>query len=292
MTSLLPSGFVDLYGDSAEKHYDIESSLLNFFRGSGYRLYLPSLFDFDQPEPNDNYFKVVDPVDNNTLKIRSDITKQVSRLFKQKKIAVEKFCYKGDIYFRKSLSGDFSRKYTQIGVENIRAKGQDLEVLKLLFSALESLNIDNFTISISLPMLLSKYCAAKNISIEQSLELAKSLENGDLGKFEHINFSDIKEHFLAKSIKEVKINSENQEVKNCLSEFNTIISALHKLVRSNNIVVDLFKSNNSDYHTDFSFEIYSNKFKNIIARGGAYNIEHNMSALGFSLYVEELSKLI
>ena len=141
-------------------------------------------------------------------------------------------------------------------------------------------------------MLLSKYCAAKNISIEQSLELAKSLENGDLGKFEHINFSDIKEYFLAKSIKEVKIKSESQEVKNCLSEFNTIISALHKLVRSNNIVVDLFKSNNSDYHTDFSFEIYSNKFKNIIARGGAYNIEHNMSALGFSLYVEELSKLI
>ena len=136
MTSLLPSGLVDLYGDSAEKHYDIESSLLNFFRGRGYRLYLPSLFDFDQPEPNDNYFKVVDPVDNNTLKIRSDITKQVNRLFKQKKIAVEKFCYKGDIYFRKSLSGDFSRKYTQIGVENIRAKGQDVEVLKVLFSAL------------------------------------------------------------------------------------------------------------------------------------------------------------
>ena len=176
MSNLLPSGFADLFGPSADKHYDIEYKLISFFRENNYSLYIPSLFDYDNNGMANN-FKLVDPLDNKILSIRSDITKQVSRLFKEKEFKIEKFCYKGDIYIRKAQSGSFDRKYTQIGVESVRNENEDLAQIKLLIDAIKTVKVNDFTISLALPRLFAEYINAKNLTQDEKTALLTILKN-------------------------------------------------------------------------------------------------------------------
>lgn len=291
MSNLLPSGFSDLYGVNAEKHYDVENKLISLFRRNNFDLYIPSLFDYDNSQQTDNSFKLVDPLDNKILKIRSDITEQATRLFKEKDFLLDKFCYRGDIYIRKSLAGDFNRKYTQIGVEAIRKKQQDIKVIKLLVQAISEVGINDFTISLSLPLLFKEYCLAKKLAAAEELFLLNLLKNKDLVKLKLSKYSEISDYAYSKSSETIDFPLVTPKINKILLDFKKLVIEISSNLSPDQVKIDLFKITHN-YHTDFAFEIYSNKLKNLIARGGTYNVSSKLSALGFSLYVEELTKLV
>ncbi len=219
MSNLLPSGFSDLYGVNAEKHYDVENKLISLFRRNNFDLYIPSLFDYDNSQQTDNSFKLVDPLDNKILKIRSDITEQATRLFKEKDFLLDKFCYRGDIYIRKSLAGDFNRKYTQIGVEAIRKKQQDIKVIKLLVQAINEVGINDFTISLSLPLLFKEYCLAKKLAAAEELFLLNLLKNKDLVKLKLSKYSEISDYAYSKNSEAIDFPLVTPKINKILLDF-------------------------------------------------------------------------
>jgi len=294
MSNLLPSGFQDLTGASAKKHFFIKTELINYFSKNGYELFIPSLFQYDEAELNDNAFRIVDPLNNKTLRVRSDITEQIDRIYNDNKKKDLKLCYYGDVYYRKAEYQNFPRKLTQIGLECIKKPSleRDLEIFKLVFSALKKLKIKDITIVIALPGIFEEICSQKGISGAEKAELVKLLRDKNYSQIKAGKWSYFADFIVPKeqSIKDLKFGYKKLDKQ--IAQLNKLSTKLKASYKDIKIIFDPFDYRHFSYHTDFVFTIYSNKISKVLARGGCYRVKSLHKAIGASLYVEELAQVL
>ena len=84
---LLPAGFRDLLPPDAEREADSNRKLMNLFSSFGYQRVKPPLIEFEESlvsgagaSTSQETFRVMDPIAQKMLGIRTDITIQVARI--------------------------------------------------------------------------------------------------------------------------------------------------------------------------------------------------------------------
>ena len=128
-SQLLPEGFRDKLPDLAEMEQKINTFYLELMRVNGYMLVKPPLVEFENSlfflkNDNENIdsFRIMDPLTQKIMGIRSDITMQVARIAcgsLSKKVRPIRLCYTGEILKVKNNNINLSRQFTQIGGEII-----------------------------------------------------------------------------------------------------------------------------------------------------------------------------
>lgn len=291
---LLPPGFHDLTGASAKKHFFILKYCIEYFSNCAYDLVLPSTFQYQSPDTDENSIKIVDPINNKIMSVRNDITSQISRIWKKDgEQNLQKLCYYGDVIYRQNNHnhGDFSRKLTQAGIECIAdaSLARDLEVIKIMLGVLEGLKIKEFSMLMSFPNLFNNYCELLNISKEDKDELRTYLIDKNITAIKESRYRDITKYIIpgSFSVNDIKIDGLEKDI----SAIQELVNSCIDLFPTIDVIIDPFYIGQSSYHTDFMFSIIAHKLKRVIARGGSYNITNIQSAVGSSFYIEELSSV-
>ena len=290
MSNILPLGFENLKGASARKHFFILTKLINKFQAEGYDLFIPSLLEYSDSNLSNNEFKFVDPANNETINIRSDITQQIRTMAHN---FAEKICYFGDVYYLQAEYQSHPRKLTQVGFENFSAYSyeRNISVFKLILDALNLLRIEDLTLVISLPDLFKQISKEKKYSEDEISSLRKILTEKNISKIKDSKFSDFSDLVIPNEQIDILDHELLKNYPDYVAEIKNMINDIKQISKSLKIIIDPFDCKHFKYHTNFAFTLYANKNANVIARGGTFEMK-NSKAIGSSLYVEEIMPLV
>lgn len=305
-SQLLPEGFRDGLPNIAELENQINSFFLDLMKSNDFLLVKPPLVEFEsslffltKDSENIDSFRVMDPLTQKIMGIRSDITMQVARIVcgsLSKKIRPLRLCYTGEVLKVKNNNINLSRQFTQIGAEIIGVEKNFclVEIINLIIETLNKLNIKKFIINFFIPDLIKLIAKDFNLNKSDFNTLVNCYKNKNLYKIKSISndLFEMSEHFLGSigNINEKADNLKNYNFpKNIKLEIKNFTDQIIKIKEEFNdyeIIIDPLEIDDSNYHTGFCFKIYSENSKELFS-GGGYKVEFE-NCIGFSGFLENL----
>ena len=304
---LLPAGLSDILYPNAHIQSKIIENLLDVFSSYGYLRVKPPLVEYEETLLSDgpgevlkdSTFRVMDPLSQKMLALRSDVTAQISRIASTRLSHLSRplrLSYSGDVLRVKGDSFNMERQKTQVGAELIGPKSEviDAEIMLVCVKALKSINIDNLTIDINLPFLRKYLLTGISPSLKHSIN--QYIDNKDKQslkklKFENINIiSELMDVFgdhlnVIKYLQELKSKGILVDI---IDHYLTVIDIVRKNDKSIKLSIDPLENRGFKYHTGITFTIFSDKLKGEIAKGGSYNISTGETATGCTIYTEKV----
>ena len=163
---LLPAGLSDVLYPKAQVQAKKIENLLDVFSNYGYLRVKPPLVEYEETLLSDgpgtvlkdSTFRIMDPLSQKMMALRSDVTAQISRIASTRLSHLTRplrLSYSGDVLRVKGDSFNTERQKTQVGAELIGLENEfcDAEIILICLKALKSINIENITIDINLPFL-------------------------------------------------------------------------------------------------------------------------------------------
>ena len=305
-SQLLPEGFRDGLPDLAELEFQINSFFVNLMISNGFMMVKPPLVEFEDSlfflskySENIDSFRVMDPLTQKIMGIRTDITMQVARIACGSLVENKRplrLCYTGDVLKVKNNNINLSRQFTQIGAEII---GVDKtfclsELINLITEFLNKLKIKKFIINFSMPNLINLISRDFNLKKSDFEILMNCYKNKNLSALKDIS-NDLFEmsEYLLQCIgnihEKTNLLKKYKFPKNIKSEIDNFISQIKKIKDEfikYEIIIDPLEIDESSYHRGFCFKIYSENSKELIS-GGGYSVDSEVCA-GFSGFLENL----
>lgn len=305
-SQLLPEGFRDCLPDIAELEHNINSIYLNQMKTNGFKLVKPPLIEFEnslfslrKDKENIDSFRVMDPLTQKIMGIRSDITMQIARIScgsLSNAMRPLRLCYSGEVLKVKHNNINLSRQFTQIGAEIIGVEKNFClsELINLIIEILAKLGIKKIIINFSMPNLINL--------ISKDLKLTKSDLDILINCYRNKNLYDIKKiseklykisDFLLENIGKIEEKFENIKKynfpKNIGLEIANFIKQIKKIkdeFSNYEIIIDPLEIDESNYHSGFCFKVYTENSREIFS-GGGYKV-YDEKCVGFSGFLENL----
>ena len=324
--ALLPSGFADVLPPDAEVAATSIHTLMELFRGFGYRRVKPPLFEFEEsllaPGPGHHLapktFRMMDPVSNRMLGVRSDITSQIARIVSSRMNEEERplrLAYANDALRTSAGQLRTTRQFTQVGCELIDDTEElhgDVEICILPLLGLKALGFTDITIDLTVPGCVARLM--EKIPEEMRASTAKMVEQRDVSALKALGnpkamlmaemmeaAGPAKEAFPALcSLKGLKGEPELKKNIAVLAELSKALQvALEDLGVDGEVTVtaDLFEQVGFEYHKIYGFTLFSVGTRGELGRGGAYNLSFGKTkkvdtARGFTLYMDTISSFV
>ena len=303
---LLPEGFRDSLPELATKENRVNSTFIKLMEINGFLLVKPPLLEFESSlffllDDNEdaNSFRVLDPISQKMMGIRSDITVQIARISCGSLVELPrplKVCYSGEVLRVNNNNLNLSRQSTQIGSEIIGIEQNDCEneIITLMIESLNCLRIKNFFINFTMPTLISAIVKDFKLS-KTDLEFVRDrFNNKNSDGLEKIsNRLKIISDALIDSVGDAKVNLKKlkkikftKKIKLEIQSFIKIISRIIKDFPCLKILIDPLEIDESNYHTGIAFKVFSENFKELFS-GGNYKVS-NENCIGFSGFTESL----
>lgn len=307
-SNLLPEGFRDSLPDLAKKEFFVASVFIDLMNKNGYELVKPPLFEFEKSlfllsknQRNTNSFRVLDPISQKMMGLRSDITSQIARIASssfEKKNRPLRLSYSGEILKVKNSQLNISRQFTQVGAELIGINNNlyEIEILNIILMALEIYKIKGYSIVFSMPSLFYAVCKDFKLDEKSTLFLKEKYENKNVVGIEKISSQLLEvSSILMNSLGEFKDNYNKLEKfdfpKETRSEIKKFLSSL-SLIKDNipniRLNIDPIEIDKFGYHNGILFKFYSKNFNELFS-GGRYNV-NDENCIGFSALIENLIK--
>ncbi len=303
---LLPEGFRDSLPELATKEDKVNSTYIKLMQKNGFLLVKPTLLEFESSlffllDDNEkaNSFRVLDPISQKMMGIRSDITVQIARISCGALIELPrplKVCYSGEVLRVKNNSLNLSRQATQIGSEiiGIDQNQCENEIISLMIESLKFLRIKKFFINFTMPTLIS--AIAKDFKLSKpDLEFVRNrFNNKNSEGLEKISkqlktISDALINCVGDASTNLKKLRKIKFTKNINNEIQSFIKIMTRIVKdfSNlEILIDPLEIDESNYHTGIAFKVFSENLKELFS-GGNYKVS-NENCIGFSGFTESL----
>ena len=304
---LLPAGLSDiLYPDAQIQAKTIEK-LLDVFSNYGYMRVKPPLVEYedsllsDGPGKvlKDSTFRIMDPLSQKMMALRSDVTAQISRIASTRLSHLPRplrLSYSGDVLRVKGDSFNMERQKTQVGVELIGPKSEliDSEIILVCCQSLKSVNIKNITVDLNLPFLREHFLSSINKPLKEQIN--EAIDRKDLQTLTKLKFDNSEtvlklmksvgssEHSI-KHLSELKLDGILLEAREYLLK---VISIIQENDYSINISIDLLENRGFKYHTGLTFTVFSEMLKGEVVKGGSYNTLSGETATGCTIYTEKI----
>ena len=311
--NLLPIGFYDLLGDEAKINQETIDVLLGSFYAKQYQPIKTPLVEFEESlavnqQTSDQSFKMIDSLSGKTLVLRSDITPQIARLMATKLQNITmpiRLCYVGDVLKIKNDNLYADRQLTQVGIELI---GEDscssnLEVIELTLSSLKKIKLPNLTLNFCYPQFLDILLAQLNVGDNIDLKTAIASKNIFAIKNLAKKYGDDLISLALENTDFAKINRViaglpiDQQIRDQLEKWQKTIDEVKQNHPEINFSVDIFSDDEFSYHNQIGFTIFAGGpsakiFPYPIARGGRYLINQSIPAVGATIYINNLRKIL
>ena len=136
----------------------------------------------------ENTFRIMDPITNKMMALRSDMTTQISRISSSRMKHYPRplrLSYSGDVLRVKSTTLNMNRQVTQVGAEIIGKVNDELEseIILIALNTLSSLKIKNLSIDLNYPNLKKFFLKGFSKKIQENV--GEAIERKDLNFLEN-----------------------------------------------------------------------------------------------------------
>ncbi len=313
--ALLPIGMEDLLPRQSNTEVYISDCLLKSFYSYGYEPVKTPLLEYAETLLNghklmERSFRMLDPLSHKMLAIRPDITLQIARIASSRLRQAPRplrLCYRGQILRVEGSHIEPERQFEQIGLELIGAPQDQAatEVLDIAIQAVNTLKIDDLSIDITCPMIVSSLLRDVNLSPEDSQNLLEALNEKDIPKIEE--FQEVLGEALTKQLVTfVEITGQGAKAYEALKDYQyskeinqqiEMIGSLIKCLTENHpnlqITLDMVENRGFDYYSGIKFTLYDKQHALQIGRGGYYQLpKTGEDAMGFTFYMNNLLRTV
>ena len=304
---LLPAGLSDVLYPHAEIQAKTIEKLLDIFSSYGYLRIKPPLVEYedsllsDGPGSvlKDSTFRIMDPLSQKMMALRSDMTAQISRIASTRMLHLPRplrLSYSGDVLRVKGDSFNMERQKTQVGAEliGIQSETIDSEIILVCLQALNSINISPITVDLNLPLLRDHLLI--NIPIALKEEVNEAIDRKDKNSLKKLRINDYE--LIAKFMDAAGDYDHSFRILSVLkldgilAEARDYLLNVVKIIKENNssvnISIDPLDNRGFKYHTGLSFTFFSQNYKGEIAKGGRYQTMSDETATGCTIYTEKI----
>ncbi|MFT6331698.1 MAG: ATP phosphoribosyltransferase regulatory subunit [Lentimonas sp.] len=304
---LLPIGFYDLIDEEAKLNRSTVDILLNSFYEKEYQPIQTPLIEFEESlavnSKTDQSFKMVDNLSGKTLLLRSDITPQIARLVATKMRDIQtpiRLCYNGDVVKTNNDNLYADRQLTQVGIELIGedSSASNLEVIELTLSSLKQIKLENLAVNFCYPQFLDILLTNLNLQNDENLRQAITSKNISAiknlaGKLaDDLIFLALENNDFSKISSVIENLKVDKEIAQQLARWQKTINKIKENHPGITFSIDVFADDEFSYHNQIGFTIFAGGFSYPIARGGRYLITQTIPAVGSTIYINNLRKIL
>ncbi len=320
--ALLPNGFVDLLPPEAQREADSISVLMEKFSSFGYRRIKPPLVEFEDsllaPGPGarlaSETFRLMDPVTHRMLGVRSDITPQIARIVSSRLENVERplrLTYANDVLRTRGSQMRTERQFTQVGCELIgqaESVQGDIEMCMLALLGLKALGIENITLDLTVPGVVSALLDGVDGDVIGDVLTAVSRRDVDAIEVFGLPQTDVLAQVMRASgaaegalqiLSDVKTPELITDSINRLKVVcDGVRAALDELGITNvDLTIDMVEQDGFEYHKALGFTLFAKSLSGELGRGGCYDVRFGddgscETAKGFTLYMDTISRCV
>ena len=315
--NLLPAGMCDVLPPDAEIEAAATEKIINCFSSFGYERVKPPLIEFEESLLSGSgkatagqTFRIMDPISQRMMGVRTDMTLQVARIgaTRLKKWARPiRLCYGGQVLRVRGSQIRPERQFGQIGSEIIGSQSPkaDAEVILMAIEALYNLGIKNLSIDIALPTLVPAITSDLNLGNQALENLRAALARKDESKLDSLA-SDLGKnasYLLTAMLRATgpadraltalaKLNLPEKAVEERTS-LESVIKDIVAAAPGLNLTVDLVESRGLEYHTGVTFTIFAKNIRGELGSGGRYlagskETKNSEPATGVTLFMDSI----
>ena len=305
---LLPAGLMDLLDPVASQNSLAISTMLNCFTQFGYQRVKPPLVEFETTLLAEGpgaataakSFRVMDPLTQNMMALRSDMTAQIARISGTRLAHSPRplrLAYEGDVMRVVPDSLNSERQLFQAGAELVgfNDPAATTEILVIGIKALYEVGLTSLTVDLSAPLLANSLMSNLN-PINKSAALRAILDK-DIDALNEIdeNETNLIIRVINSSGTSIKVLADlipkmSEDAGNVLRDMLFVAEQLKDAYPHLPVTLDPLESRGFDYHTGVGFSIFAKGLRGEIARGGSYLTGFGEPATGLSVYMERVLK--
>ena len=316
--ALLPEGLHDDLMPLAEAEARVTQQLTACFTAHGYDLVAPPLIEFENSllagpgaARSDRMFRLMDPLGQATLALRSDITPQIARLAATRLAEAPRplrLAYSGQVLRVRGNQLHPERQFTQTGAEliGVDTTAANAEVILLAVEALEALGVEGLSVDLIQPTLVPAICRAFGMDQETTEKVRVALDSKDVGALSTIGGEAEKllGRLLAaagpadNAFKHLSgLDLPDVAAQKCQALWDTC-AQIRDAKPGLKVTVDPGDSRGFRYHTGVCFSFFAAHGHRELGRGGRYLIDSmedgagGESATGFTLTVDTLLRVL
>lgn len=315
MNWLLPEYIADALPGEAAKIERLRRNLLDHFATRGYEFVMPPMLEYLESlltgagqDLKLRTFKLVDQLTGRTLGVRADITTQAARIDAHllNHQGVTRLCYCGNVLHTLPATISAGREPLQIGAELYGYAGveADLEIIRLLASALDSVQVPVSRIDLGHVGIFRALCEAAGLPEGAEEQLLSLLQAKDVPGLKEA-CGGVAEPYGAALLKLPKLYGGIEVLERAKAELPAIpavTAALESLTRIIKAApelpfsVDLSDLRGYHYHNGVVFAAYCPDYPAAVVLGGRYDgagkaFGRARPATGFSMDLREVARL-
>jgi len=298
--ALLPAGLRDILPPFAAFEAETVSRLMAVFAQHGHDRVKPPMIEFEQSLGGEGAFRVMDPLTQRMMTVRSDMTPQVARIAATRLSNDPRplrLAYAGQVLQVKGTQLRAERQFGQVGVELIGAtdSAADAEILALCLESLEHVGLSGITVDLTLSKLVPAIIGEQNgdVWLRNALDhrdvSTVSAAGGETAKLltaliEAIGPAD---RALAR-LQGLDLPPAAQALRSRLVE---VVALIRAALPGLTLTIDPVETRRFEYHTGVGFTIFARDSAVEIGRGGRY-LAHGEPAVGATLFMDTLMEIL
>jgi len=316
--ALLPAGLPDLLPPDAAFEAATTERLLASFASHGFERIKPPLVEFEEGLLTgtgaglaDQTFRLMDPVSQRMMAVRSDVTPQVARIARTRLSRAPRplrLSYAGDILRVRGTELRPERQFGQVGFEliGVTEAAGDAEVVLLAAEALQALGVTDLTVDLCVPTLVTALFAALDINEDEARELRAALDRKDAAAVAaHSHGADTLGALLRAGgpLETALPKLEAIDLPDLAAAHAGALVAVAKKVRAAApdlaITIDPVERRGFEYQTGPSFTLFAQGVRGELGRGGRYAVDalnpapdQSEQANGCTLYLDSLLRAL
>ncbi|MEX1035403.1 MAG: ATP phosphoribosyltransferase regulatory subunit [Sneathiella sp.] len=309
---LLPAGLADMLPPAAAREARINRTLMEVFASNGYQQVKPPLIEFEEhllegagAALTSKMFRVMDPVSHRMMGIRTDMTLQIARVattrMKQDPRPL-RLSYAGQVLRVHGTQLRPERQFAQAGVELIGPSetAADAELILLAAEALNALEVEKFSIDLTLPTLVPTLCEELNIDDETAKSARDALDHKDVAVL-----ADFAAPLSTTLIALLKASGPAKQAIAALDALSLppesaaqveglkrVVGQLESAAPDLTLTIDPGEYRGFEYQKGLSFTVFARGVRGELGRGGRYLLMDGEPASGFTLFLDSLMRAV
>ncbi len=322
--ALLPTGLRDVLSPAAGHEVEVVEQLMATLAGHGYDRVKPPLIEFEESllqgsgmALSGQTFRLMDPVSQQMMGVRPDITMQVARIAGTRLAKAPRplrLSYSGQVLRVRGSQLRPERQFGQVGAELIGSLSPiaDVEVILMAIEALTAAGLRDLSVDLGLPTLVPAVTAALKLNATVSGRLRTALNRKDSAAVDALRRQmgqTATDTFISmidacgpaeKAIDKLRHLDLPPLADAQRSALEMVVEGLHRGARRLKVTVDLVELRGFEYHTGVTFAFFSMGARGELGRGGRYHAGNGGSsdevagepATGLSLFMDSIIRAL
>lgn len=307
---LLPAGLRDVLPPRADWEAQASEHLLGSFAAHGYARVKPPLIEFEETllsgsgaDLAGQMFRVMDPVSQRMMGLRTDITLQVARIAATRLRDAARplrLAYAGQVLRVRGTQLRPERQFAQAGFELIgsAALGADVEAAVLAAEAVAALGVTGLSLDITQPLLAPAIMEAHGLEPKQARAARRALDRKDAAELKEAGGAAapmlLKLLQLAgpargalDGLKKLKLPEVAARI---VADLDALVTEVSEAAPDLLVTLDPGEFRGFEYHTGIAFTLFARNVRGELGRGGRYVTPAGETATGFTLYLDSVMR--